>query len=269
MRRRGAIASAAITLAAILAVGAVATPAAAEALDPPERARVLSDQGRAYHDSGDYDRAITSFQAAYELAPSPALLFNLGQAYRLRGDCDRAAIMYRSYLGSRPGGTSERLARSQLTAVERCMQRRHARLRLTAGDGSGEASGFTGGVRDDRPTPAPGRTLRRRGIGVAAGGGALLLVAAYYGVRSAEAGDELEDAYASGAKWPELEAIDAKGKRAETLATLFALGGAAAAVTGGVMYYVGWRDAERARAPSAVTLVPHAGGAQVQAVWAF
>ena len=89
-------------IAAALAVAAGSARASADDRVPPERipqkARELAEQGRAYHDAGEYMKAIAAFKEAYVLAPSPGLLFNIAQAYRLAGDCDDAAWMYRRFL---------------------------------------------------------------------------------------------------------------------------------------------------------------------------
>src|SRR5690349_21094377 len=80
----------------------------------PQKARELADKGRAYHDAGDYMKAVAAFKEAYVLAPSPALLFNIAQAYRLAGDCDDAAWMYRRYLDTNPGPERRSLAETHL-----------------------------------------------------------------------------------------------------------------------------------------------------------
>ena len=105
----------------VVAVALAAAPTAASA-DTKADARALSDEGRRYHDAGDYDRAIIAFRRAYELAPSPALLFNLGQSYRLKGACDDAVIMYRSYLKTEPPAEHRKLTEAHLASVEQCTQ---------------------------------------------------------------------------------------------------------------------------------------------------
>src|SRR5262249_12179381 len=143
-----------------------ATTARADSLDPPERARALSDQGRSYHASGDYDHAIGSFKAAYELAPSPGLLFNMAQAYRLKGDCANAATMYKSYLRTDPDRPHRELAENQLDSVERCLSRR-AQLHPLIGDATRASESRLGGGRlttvDDQPG-RPGAALKRGGV---------------------------------------------------------------------------------------------------------
>jgi len=262
--------TAAVTLAAaLLAIGAGA--ARADTLDPPERARALSDQGRSYHANGDYDHAIGSFKAAYELAPSPGLLFNLAQAYRLKGDCENAAIMYRSYLRTGPDQQHRELAQSHLDTVERCVARRVQLHPLIGGDATANAGPAVRGDRvttvDDQPG-RPGAALKRAGIVTTIGGGVLLGVGVYYAVKAADYSAQVERMYADGAKWKDIQEVDAKGRHADTMATVFALGGAGVAITGGVLYMIGRHEAKRSENRS-FSITPTPTGGEVQFAWAF
>jgi tetratricopeptide (TPR) repeat protein len=265
MTRRSALA-----FAVFAAAAAGSSTVAADAIDPPERARVLSDQGRSYHAGGQYDRAIGSFQAAYELAPSPGLLFNLAQAYRLKGDCSRAVSMYKSYLRSQPDRAHRELAEAHLATVEKCVSRR-ASLEPLIGDhaetyAASDSPTTTGTAALDAPS-RPGRTLKRTGLGVAIGGGALVGVGIYFATRAADYGAQVEEMYADGEKWKDIEPIDAKGRRASELATWFAIGGGAVALTGGAMYLIGRRHEARAATARTVSLAPAPGGGQVSVAW--
>src|SRR5262249_1560300 len=112
------------TLVVAVALVAAAPPARAEEMlrpdQIPEKARVLAEGGRHYHDAGDYEQAIAAFKEAYVLAPSPGLLFNLAQAYRLAGQCDDAAWMYRRYLDASPAADRRAIAENHLAIVEKC-----------------------------------------------------------------------------------------------------------------------------------------------------
>ena len=76
--------------------------AATSGMAIPEKARFLADRGRQLQRDGKFAEALEAYKAAYVLAPSPGLLFNLAQAYRLNGDCDDAAWMYRRFLDTDP-----------------------------------------------------------------------------------------------------------------------------------------------------------------------
>jgi tetratricopeptide (TPR) repeat protein len=223
------------------------TPPTPEAL---ERARALSDQGRAFHDRGEYGRAVDAYQEAYVLAPSPGILFNLGQAYRLKGDCTNAGLMYRAFLRSRPAPEHQQVAEGHLATVDRC-------------------AGPTSVVTTSGEPERPGRGLRQGGVITAIAGGALLGTAGYFAYRAADASDEVEDRYNRGEPWRNLESRDADGRRDNRLAIGLAITGGAAVVTGGVLYFLGWRQAEQAGARPALTLAPAPRGGTVRLAWGF
>lgn len=233
-----------------------AKPAAAAPPPTPEalqRARTLAEQGRVLHDRGEYRRAVDAYQEAYVLAPSPALLFNLGQAYRLGGDCDNATLMYRNFLRSNPPTQHRQVASAHLATVERCA--------------SPEGSQFrAGALLVDR---SPGRGLRQGGVITAVSGGALLALAGYFAYRADDASDEVEERYGRGERWRDLQDLDERGRRDSQLATGFAIAGGAAVVTGGVLYLVGWRQAERAEGRPNVAITPSARGTAVRLAWDF
>lgn len=258
---------AAITIATL----AVA-PIAAYAGEPsppeiiPDKARKLAERGRAYHDAGDYDHAIAAFKEAYVMAPSPGLLFNLAQAYRLQGNCDDAQMMYHRYLDTGPSPEGRAIAEGHLHSVERCAHKQglgipvDQRIDHMAEASHGGALGVSASTHASR-----GEMTKDVGLGLAIGGGVAMSVALYYGFKAHDASVSVEDAYAHGAKWKDIQAIDERGQHSATMAKVFGIGGGLAVATGVTMYVLG-RRAERA-APLAV--VPTKHGAEVSYAWNF
>lgn len=257
-------------LLAAVALAAATVPAVAEPVPP--KARKLAERGRELHERGDYSRAIVAFKEAYVLAPSPGLLFNLAQAYRLSGNCDDAALMYQRYLDTAAPARKERLlAQGHLDTVRRCIQKRNLNLPPDPAMASIPMPPPPGPdpLFVDTPTPAPaparGRIARRVGLGLSIGGAAALTAAAFYGFRSYQAASDVEDRYAAGEKWRDLEPIHARGERAETAAKWLAIGGGVGAAAGVTLFVLG-RRAERT---PPVTVAPMQGGARVGLSWAF
>jgi tetratricopeptide (TPR) repeat protein len=82
-------------LAAWMSVSLVTPgPARAERQD----ARRHYDRATAAFGLGKYEEAATEYEAAFDLKPDPALLYNAAQAYRLAGRAPRAIELYRNYL---------------------------------------------------------------------------------------------------------------------------------------------------------------------------
>lgn len=259
-----------IALAAVLA--AAAPTYADNALRPemiPNKARELADKGRRHHKAGDYSAAVSAFKEAYVLAPSPGLLFNIAQSYRLDGSCDEAAWMYRRFLDTNPHGKQREIAETQLSTVEKCGSgglridvtppRLDAKVPEPENDPPASLSmrDSSGGTR--------GRKVKRAGVYTAIGGGVALVGAALLAVDAANASNTVEEIYARGGKWNDVKDVDARGHRSAALATVFGIGGAAAVITGAVLYGVG-HHYERARF---VAVTPTKHGAQVSLSWGF
>jgi tetratricopeptide (TPR) repeat protein len=269
-----------VTLAAVLAAAA---PAHADnALRPqqiPNKARELAEKGRRHHEAGDYGAAISAFKEAYVLAPSPTLLFNIAQSYRLAGNCDEAAWMYQRFLDTNPNGKQRDLAQQHLSSVEKCGSgglritvvpptRLDAKLPdpSTSGRSKSRSSkrSDTDDDRDEAFDPRGGK-YKRIGLYTAIGGGAALAASALFALDAADAANTVEDVYARGGKWNEVKDIDARGHRSATIATVLGVTGAAAVVTGVVLYGVG-HHYEKARY---VAVTPTKRGARVSLSWDF
>jgi tetratricopeptide (TPR) repeat protein len=260
-------------LIAAMILGASIAASAQEWSGPvPEKARALADRGRAFHDAGDYDKAIAAFTQAYAMAPSPALLFNLAQAYRLRGNCDTAALMYRRYLASNADPEGRALAETHLASVERCL--RKLRLHIPADNTTGNLMvpapnllATTTTTTTTATTTGPPRRAQIEkgvGIGLALSGGGALAVATYYAVRAHDAANDVEAAYQHGAKWKDIAPLDARGKQAQLTARILGVAGAVGAASGVVLYMLGTRT-ER----TSMTVAPRGHGAEIGMLWTF
>jgi tetratricopeptide (TPR) repeat protein len=136
------VARAQVTPAAQPAGAASAEPPRGAAAEAPEGAKVLYRKGLARYDLGDFDGAIGPWTEAYELWPSPRLLYNLAQAHRRRGGCERAVELYRSYLRVEPAGELRPDAERQLEALRSC-------------EAAAAGPGGKGETTRPRATPAP------------------------------------------------------------------------------------------------------------------
>ena len=248
-------------------------PIAASAGEPsppdiiPDRARKLAERGRAYHDAGDYAHAIAAFKEAYVIAPSPGLLFNLAQAYRLSGSCDDALMMYHRYLETGPSPEGRTVAEGHLHSVERCAHKQGLNIPL---DPQLEHLAVV--------PPAPGssiwataspasrsRPLKQVGIGLTLAGSVAMSVALYFGFKAHDASAAVEDAYAHGAKWKDIQPIDERGQRDALMAKLFGIGGGLAVASGVTVYILG----KRAERSTPIAVRPSTTGVEVSLAWQF
>jgi len=110
-------------IAVVLATTTIALADPSDASDTA-RAKTHYKQGKAFLDSGLYDDAIREFQAAYQIAPVPELLFNIAQAARLKGDAERALTMYQKYIDESPDGPGADEAHTHIATLTKAIRSR-------------------------------------------------------------------------------------------------------------------------------------------------
>jgi hypothetical protein len=116
--------------------------------------------------------------------------------------------------------------------------------------------------------PPRGRGFKIAGLSSAGAGVLLIAAGAWMGSKAADDWDAINSyADVNGTwngtyqdKWDQAERYD-------TLSTVMYVGGAAALVVGGTLYYLGLRDAAESRAEIGVALAP--GGASLTWAWGF
>src|SRR4051812_11372870 len=92
-----------LTLAAFLLL--VLPPRVALAGDSDDStasAKQHFEAGRTAYLGGDYARAISEFQAAQSIRPSPILDYNIALSYEAQGDAGNAYSYFQRYLTARP-----------------------------------------------------------------------------------------------------------------------------------------------------------------------
>jgi tetratricopeptide (TPR) repeat protein len=110
-----------LTAAVVLFVAPAARAQAAEPSSPSD-ARTEYERALSLYQRGQYAEAILPLRRAYELYPSPELLYDLAQAERLAGDCEGALASYRDFLATEPSEPLRSRASSKLDEMERCSE---------------------------------------------------------------------------------------------------------------------------------------------------
>jgi tetratricopeptide (TPR) repeat protein len=142
---------------------------------------------------------------------------------------------------SPPPSTASLAADEELDAMD-------ARLELEAAEGEA--------TTNDRP----GRIFKLSGMATAGAGVLLLGTGFYFGGKAKSAESDVSDDCADGCVWEDVAALDADGRAWDGRAkVLWGIGGAAA-VTGAVLYYLGWRADAKAQEPSVAALPTQGGG---------
>jgi tetratricopeptide (TPR) repeat protein len=273
-----------IVLLAFAAAIALA-PRAARA-DGPKRpspkdlaeARAHFKDAEAAKARGDYQTAAVEYLAAYQLFEEPEFFFDTAEVYRLGGDEPNALTYYEKYLELDPQGRGAPVARTAADALRRSIAAKEDAARRAADDDAKRKADDEAKRKADddarrqaalhaaEPPPAPppapppshrGRTLRIAGIVSGIDGVVLLGAGISYGLRARSISDE-----ASG--WTTFDPQRyAQGHAAQRDMLVLTGAGAAALITGGVLYYLGHDHARERDDAGTITFAPSIDGSSI------
>ena len=71
---------------------------------------------------GQYKRAAEEYQASYDIAKDPALLFNIGESWQRAGDGPKALAAYRAYLKEQPAAPDRATVDKRVAELEAALQ---------------------------------------------------------------------------------------------------------------------------------------------------
>ena len=259
-------------LVVALALGAVAVAPAAAQPGKPSKADIAEAKKRfqaaeAARAKGDWDTAATEYLAAYAKFPDPEFYFNVGEVYRRKGDDEKALEYFQKYLALDSTGRGAPAARTAVAELTKAIEARKAaeaeqKRKL---DAELEAAAATRGPPNAPPPPPPqdvveapprpGRGLRIAGIATGGAGLAGVGLGVYFGLRARKIDREASD-------WVVFDPDRyAQGERAARNMIIAVSVGGAAIVTGGVLYYLGYRRGRVEERPVAITPIAPSGGA--------
>ena len=92
----------------LFAVVAFGIPSAARAQSAAKHA---FEQAEVHYKLGRFAQALSGYSRAYELAPLPGFLFNIGQCHRQLGHHERAVFFFRGYLREKPRAKNQRVVK--------------------------------------------------------------------------------------------------------------------------------------------------------------
>lgn len=91
---------------------------AARAEEDSKKAERLFHEAQEAFQAGRYQTALERYEAAYELAPLPDILFNIAQSHRNLGQYDEAATKFRRFLRKRPKASNAAAVRRTIDQLE-------------------------------------------------------------------------------------------------------------------------------------------------------
>ena len=182
---------------------------------------------------GDFDTALTNFQAAYKLTHSPDILYNIATvADRMRRD-EEALEAYEGYLKARPNSADREHVLGRIDALRLAIEAREMEARQAAVEAAAKIKAERPLTRYVGPGPGPWITI---GAGSASFVSGVVLVGLGRGDQN-----KVENA-PPGSSYEEVRAYAERGpRRTKAGAALMAVGGAA--VIGGIVWqFTGGRE---------------------------
>jgi tetratricopeptide (TPR) repeat protein len=253
--------------------------------DHPDRPINPGLVGERLYNEGRYAEAAKEFIKAYELAPRPALLFDIAQSYRFAGDCSAAAAYYRKFVDAVKDAPNLDKVQKYLDQMDACVAAQEKKPEPPAPPPSPPPAPPppSPSAVVVAPPPAaepadPGVTKRHTGVALGIVGLAAVATGVYFTHAVGVAEDDraaLQDRCIQMAGNPTTDfmktcapsayqAIDDRGQRDQTIAiTTYAVGGAALAA-GVALYLLG-----RSHGDEHIAVVPTPGGAYASVGYAF
>jgi len=221
-----------------------ATPALAQP-SGREGAKAHFKSGKALQDAGKYSEAADEYQAAYDLDPRPAMLFNIAQAHRLAGHKKTALDYYQRYLSDEPSGAGAREARQWVVELQRQLDAEKPVVPETPTVTAPVTP--PSGMQPPPHEPVQVRTTKKsspqlRITGLVVGGVGLASLAAgvAFGFKARSASDTISKHDMGSWTEDEMDTFYA-GQRANRNMVIAYVAGGALVTTGGVLYMLGAR----------------------------
>lgn len=246
----------------ILVVLALLAAPLAHAESEAER---LYNQGQQAYEALRYDDALTAWEKSYALSKLPALVFNIAQAQRLRGrpgDCTIATASYKKFIALAPKSAERPQAEGFIAELAPCVEQEAKPAPVVPPPTAATlppATATQPPLPPQREGGGGGKGKRVAGYAVGGAGIALALTGVYFGAKARRLGDEVSDECRDGCDWNLVKDKDAEGKSAETTQYILYGVGAAAIVAGGVLWWMGNKEAKS----SNVAVTPTQGGAAI------
>jgi tetratricopeptide (TPR) repeat protein len=213
-------------------------------------AKAKYEEGKTAYRLGKFDEAIAAWKQAYELKSDPIFLYNIAQAYREAKDYERAAFFYRSYLNETQNPEDRKVIEQRITEMEELLEMERDREGPAPGDPEPTqpepppvvAPIAAPPAADTGEPAAGGRGLKVAGIVTGGAGVVLIATGVAFGVSSRSDQDDVQAAIDSGTAWTqELQDKEDSGRSKAAIANVTLGIGIAAAIGGGVLYYLGVR----------------------------
>lgn len=222
-------------------------------------AKLLFETGKKAYNVGDFAKSIADWKKGYELSGDALFLFNMAQAHRQLKQYEPALFLYRAYLRELPNAPNSADVQQRIEQLEQLLAKaqqppNEAITPPATPDDPAHEEVEEEEEPEVAPPPAiadtpasgrrPGRGKKLAGLIIAGGGVALLATGIVFTLSASSKADELEQASKAGEEW-----TDERQSTFDTMESQSTIGGvmiavgAVGIVGGGVLYFMGRREA--------------------------
>jgi tetratricopeptide (TPR) repeat protein len=275
--RRLFLANAAALVAVVaLSASAAAQPAQASHPKTPAaqlaQAKALTTQAELDYKVGHFQQALDGYTQAYELVPTPALLFNIGQCHRLLKNYERAVFFFRGYLRDKPDAPNRTVVDGLVAESQRLLEEEQAQAKKEADEREARQLAEEQSRAEDEararqpvatlPPPQPkSPVIRIAGLALAGAGVVAIGTGVVFGLKSKAAANDIDQVSAQMGTWtPADQSLYSSGQHEATAATVLYVAGGLAVAAGGVLAFLGWPRKSLDSAPTAAFAPGPSGG---------
>lgn len=256
-------------LIAVLAIGAASSAALAQPQTTEKQRREAGDlvkKAIARSQAGDHGKAIELYLQAYQIAPLPILLSNVGSEYQQENKPVEALDYFCKYLEQDPTGANVSYAQAQAKSLQIqlgnqvddtdvCKPAKPAPPAPPPtpppGPEPGTTTTVTGTTGDLHATAQPssehpGKSLRLAGLGVGVAGAAAFGVGVYFGLQAKRISDDISSHDVTMPWRNDIQAYEREGQDDQTKEIVFMVAGGVAAAGGVALYLLGRSHASHA-----------------------
>ncbi len=128
------------------------TKIAADSSSPEARYKARIENGKKQFRDGNFEAAIEEFKAAFDIKPTPAVLFNIGKSYEKMGRYEEAIDYLQQYLELDPNATDRADVEEQVRRLKKSIRERFQELSVSSEPAGADI------YLDDRNTGLQGQT---------------------------------------------------------------------------------------------------------------
>jgi hypothetical protein len=214
--------------------------------------------------AGEVKKGVRLLAELYTASNDPIWIFNQGRCYQQNDQLAQALARYKEFLRKSNGAPGEDLqdAKNYIAEITAELQRAQPVPTDTSSRAVEPAAAVSAQGQPAAPEARPGRGLRYLGLGACIAGGAALATGVVFTLLVRNTGKDIEaQTNKNVVNWSDVNGKYADGHQYETLQWVFYGVGAAAAVTGSVLYLIGSASAEPRASATRMFPVFMAGGA--------